>query len=308
MRDGSDSFHSTTVPCPGCVPRTDANGEGHFRHTGVSAPLGKAGSPRVLPCAVEEGRTSDGQDKQDGAVPAAQRLLPRLRQAHPQRPLRVGGDALYCHAPCMAQWRKLRLPHVLVCQPTSHGALCAWGEDMERWDGGGKGQWHEGPACRRRFFPSRSAPSVPLTAARRLWGTWVEVWEHDRAGQQLDPTAWCTDLEVPPATGPAIVRSGRSRWKIANEPCNGHNNHGDELEHNSGHGPQTLSRGCYLLTLLAFIAPGLLERGESLYPRGVATTSRRELWHTWRTAMRMMVVPAWADCLLSYLDEGGPSP
>jgi hypothetical protein len=103
MLDGRDYFHSTTIECPGCVQRTDANGEVHFRPTGVSATLVKAGSHRVLPLEVEEVRHSDGQDKQDGEVHAAKRLIPRLRQEHPQMPLIVGGDDLYCHEPCIAQ-------------------------------------------------------------------------------------------------------------------------------------------------------------------------------------------------------------
>ena len=35
--DGSDYCHSTTVQCPGCLQRVDANGDVHFRHTVVSA-------------------------------------------------------------------------------------------------------------------------------------------------------------------------------------------------------------------------------------------------------------------------------
>ena len=75
MLDGSDYFHSTTIQCPGCLQRTDAQGEVHFRHTVVSATLVKAGSHRVLPFDGEEVRNSDGQDKQDCEINAAKRLL-----------------------------------------------------------------------------------------------------------------------------------------------------------------------------------------------------------------------------------------
>jgi hypothetical protein len=274
----------------------------------VSATLVKAGSHRVLPLDVEEVRNSDGQDKQDCELNAAKRLLPRLRQEHPQLPLIIGGDDLYCHEPFIAQLRDLRLHHVLVCKPTSHVELYEWVEDIERIDGCIKGQWHEGPACRRRFYTYRIASSVPLTASRRVWGTLVEVWEHDREGQQLYHNGWFTDLEVTSDNVAAIVRIGRSRWKIENEQFNVHKNHGYELEHNYGHGQQTLSMVFYLLNLLAFVAHVILERGDRLYQRCLATTSRRELWHTLRTAMRMMLVQTWSEFLLIYLDEAGPSP
>jgi hypothetical protein len=308
MRDGSDYFHSTKIQCAGCLHRTDTSGAGHFYHTVVSATLVKAGSHRVLPMDVEEVRNSDGQDKQDCELNAAKRLLSRLRQEQPQIPLRVGGDDLSCHEPFIAQLRDLRLHHVLVCKPTSHVELYEWVEDMERLDGCDKGTWQEGPACRRRFYTYRIARSVPLTASRRLWGTLVEAWEHDRTGKQLYHNAWFTDLEVTADNVAAIVRIGRSRWKIENEHFNVHKNQGYELEHNYGHGKQTLSMVFYLLNLLAFITHMILERGDRLYQRCLATTSRRELWHTLRMAMRMILVSAWADFLVIYLDEAGPSP
>jgi hypothetical protein len=308
MLDGSDYFHSTHIECPGCLQRREANGAVHYRHTVVSATLVKAGSHRVLPLDVEEVRNSDGQNKQDCEVNAAKRLLLRLRQAHPQLPLIIGGDDLYCHEPFIAQLRDLRLHHVLVCKPTSHVELYAWVEDIARLAACDKGQWHDGPACRRRFFAYRIVHAVPLPASRRVWGTFVEVWEHDRRGKQLYHNAWFTDLEVTPDNVAAIIGIGRARWKIENEQFNVQKNHGYELEHNYGHGKQTLSMVFYLLNLLAFIVHMILERGDRLYQRCLATTSRRELWHTFRTTMRMMLVSSWVEFLLIYLDEEGPSP
>ena len=115
-------------------------------------------------------------------------------------------------------------------------------------------------------------------------------------------------MEVTADNVAAIVRLGRSRWKIENEQFNVQKNHGYELEHNYGHGQQTLSMVFDLLNLLACIAQIILERGDRLSQRGLATTSRRERWHTLRTAMPLMLVTAWADFLLIYLDEAGPSP
>jgi hypothetical protein len=64
----------------------------------------------------------------------------------------------------------------------------------------------------------------------------------------------------------------------------------------------------YLLNLLAFMAHMILERGDRLYQRCVATTSRRELWHTLRTTMRMLWVASWEQMLRIYLDEEPLSP
>ena len=223
-------------------------------------------------------------------------------------PLIVGGDDLYAHEPFIAQLRTHRLQHVLVCKPGSHAEVYKWVEDLARLGACEVGQWTEGPACGRRFFEYRVARQIPLTATRRIWCTFVEVWERDRTGQLRYHNAWVTDLGVDSHNVAAIVQIGRARWKIENEQFNVQKNHGYELEHNYGHGQQTLSMVFYLLNLLAFVAHVILERGDRLYQRCLATTSRRELWHTFRTTMRMILVASWTQFLLLYFDEAGPSP
>jgi len=125
MLDGTDYFHSTHLQCPGCLHRTDGEGHVQYRHTVGAATLVKAGSHRVWPLDVEEVRNDDGHAKQDCELNAAKRLIPRLRQEHPQLPLIVGGDDLYCHEPFILQLRAQRLHYMLVCQPGSHRELYA---------------------------------------------------------------------------------------------------------------------------------------------------------------------------------------
>jgi hypothetical protein len=308
MLAGSDYFHSTHLQCPSCVQRRDRAGQVHFRHTVVSGTLVKAGSQRVLPLEVEEVRNDDGQDKQDGEIKAAKRFIPRVRQEHPQLPLVIGGDDLYCHEPLILQLRAHRRHHVLVCKPGSHAEVYREVEAQGALGALERGTWHEGPACRRQFSTYRLARGVALTASGRVRGTFLEVWSHTRSGQQLYHNAWFTDLEVSADNVAEIVGIGRSRWKIENEQCNVQKNHGYKLTHNYGHGQQTLSMVFCVLNVLAFIAHMSLDRGDRLYQRCVATTSRRELWHMLRTAMRMILVSSWSQMLLIYLDEDDQGP
>ena len=78
----------------------------------------------------------------------------------------------------------------------------------------------------------------------------LEVWERRADGTVGYHNSWVTDFAVTPETVAAIVGIGRSRWKIENEQFNVQKNHGYELEHNYGHGQQTLSMVFYLLNLL----------------------------------------------------------
>ena len=93
--------------------------------------------------------------------------------------------------------------------------------------------------------------------------------------------------------------TGRSRWKIENEQFNLQKNHGYELEHNYGHGQQTLSMVFYLLNLLAFLAHKLLELGDRLYQQCCTGESRRGLWTLFRSAFYLLEFETW-DALLRY--------
>jgi hypothetical protein len=216
--DGSDYFHSTRLQCPRCLQRQDSSGQVHFRHTVVSGTLVKAGSHRVLPLDAEEVRNDDGQEKQDCEIKAAQRFIPRLRDEHAQLPLIIGGDDLYCHEPFILQLREQRMPHVLVCKPGSHPEVSREVEAQDALGALARGQWHEGPACRRRFYTYRLARGSALTGSGRVRGTFLEVWAHDRSGKQLYHNAWFTDLDITAENGSAVVGIGRSRWKIESAP------------------------------------------------------------------------------------------
>lgn len=208
----------------------------------------------------------------------------------------------------MQQLKQSRRPFVLVAKPDSHQELFEWVEMIERAGGREPGDWQDGPACRRRSFEYRIGRQVPLTAECRTWVTFVEVWERNTAGQVVYHHSLVTDLEVDRENVSVVVAIGRSKWKIENEPFNVHKNHGDEVEHNDGHGQQTLSRGFYRLNLLALVAHTILEMGDRLYQPCRAPESRRELWNALRTFMNRVLVQSWADLLWFYLADDVPSP
>ena len=126
--------------------------------------------------------------------------------------------------------------------------------------------------------------------------------------QRLDHQAWCPDVEVDAAKVAGVVRLGHSRWQSAHEPCHRQTHHGDALQPTDGQGQQTVSMGLSRLHRWAGVAPVLWERGARLSQRGLATTARRERWHTWRTTRRRIVVVRWATVLLPALDAEGPRP
>jgi hypothetical protein len=306
--DGTEYFHSTNIECRGCLSKTDASGQAHYYHCVVAATLVRAGSHKVLPIDVEEVRNSDGQQKQDCELNAAKRLVERFRKEHPQMQIIVGGDDLYSHDPFVELLATNRLHYVLVAKPESHKELFEWVEELEQIGGSERGGWHVGPASKRRYFQYRIVRQVPLSSARKVYVTFVEVWERDKQGKMTYHNSWITDLDLNAENVSVIVPIGRSRWKIENEQFNVQKNHGYELEHNYGHGKKTLAMVFYLLNLLAFVAHVILENGDRLYQQCRAGETRRELWNGLRTLMRKFLVESWKQMLWMWLEDEVASP
>jgi len=301
--DGSEYFHSTKIECVACLRRKDTTGQVHYSHVVVAATLVKAGTHDILPFDVEEARNEDGQEKQDCEINAGKRLIKRIRQEHPQLKICVTGDDLYAHEPFIKELRDLRMAFVLIAKPSSHPELFEWVEELDRMGEGEKGEWSEGPAAKRRYFKYRIARQVPLTQSGKVVVNFVEVWEYNRTGKQVYHNSFVTDFEVTAENVAVVVGIGRSRWKIENEQFNVHKNHGYELEHNYGHGRQTLSMVFYLLNLLAFLTHKILEWGDQLYQQCRAQDSLRGLWTMLRSAFHLVVVASWRELLRAYLDD-----
>lgn len=306
--DGTQYFHSTRLECPSCLIKTDQSGQVHYSHSVVAATLVKAGSHKVLPLDVEPVQNSDGPGKQDCELNAAKRLIKRLRGEHRQMQAIITGDDLYSHEPMVELLARERFHYVLVAKPESHKEMFEWVEEIEQMGESQRGQWQEGPACKRRSFEYRIICEVPVSASRRVAVTLVEVWERDGKGRLLYHNSWITDMEVGSNNIAEIVRIGRSRWKIENEQFNVQKNGGYELEHNYGHGKENLSQVFYLLNLLAYVTHLILEMGDRLYQKSRQRTSLRELWGDLRSLMKTMLVESWQQMLLVNLDEEGASP
>jgi hypothetical protein len=301
--DGSEYFHSTQIHCPSCLHQRQTNGETHYSHLVVSATVTRAGSHAILPLDVEEVSNREAQEPQDCELTAAKRLVTRLRAEHRQLAMCMVGDDLYGHEPLIAELQRLRLRFVLVAKPSSHAALFAQVEEREQRGECVQGTWTEGTGPRRRTFVYRTATDLPLTQSGAVRVNFLEVWEHRPDGTVGYHNSWVTDFAVTLATVGPIVGIGRSRWKIENEQFNVQKNQGYELEHNYGHGQQTLSLVFYLLNLLAFLAHKLLEFGDRLYQQCRVGESRRGLWTLFRSAFYLIAFDTWEALLRYHLRE-----
>jgi hypothetical protein len=208
----------------------------------------------------------------------------------------------------IAELQRLRLRFVLVAKPSSHPALFAQVAECEQRGECRQGTWTEGTGPRRRTFAYRTAAALPLTQSGAVRVNFLEVWEQRPNGTVGYHNSWVTDFVVTPETTAPITGIGRSRWKIENEQFNVQKNHGYELEHNYGHGQQTLSMVFYLLNLLAFLAHKLLEFGDRLYQQCQVGEARRGLWTLFRGAFYLIAFDTWEALLQYHLQEIVASP
>jgi len=307
--DGSEYFHSTKVQCPHCLRQPDPPGRVHYSPMIVGATVVRAGSHQVIPLDVAEVRNATAKSApQDCELTAGKRLIARLRREHPQMALLVIGDDLYSHVPFVEQLQQLRQHYVLVAKPSSHPTLMAAVAAAEGTAQSQTGQWIEGSGARQRTYTYRLVHQMPLALESAVRVTYVEAWEHSASGQLLYHNSWITDLDVDAATVAVGVQIGRTRWQIENEQFNVHKNHGYELTHNYGHGPQSLSMVFYLLNLLAYVTHVVLALGDRLYQRCRGQESRRELWNALRALVNAFLVESWGHLLRVYLEEAEASP
>lgn len=305
--DGTDYFCSSEISCSNCLRRATGEDSIVYRHSILSATLFKSRSHQILPLDAEMILNSDGEQKQDCELNAAKRLAERLRREHPRLDMLILGDAIFAHEPMIEHLKAQSLPFLLVVKQGSHKETMEWVEELERvGDWVERGEWSEGPAAKRRYFEYRIVRQVPLSQTRRVWVTYIEVWERDKEGKVKYHCSWVTDLEVSQANISEIIWLGRGRWKIENEQFNTHKNGGYELEHNYGHGQKTLSQVFYYLNLLAFVAHKVLERSDATYKRLREKWTLRDMWQGLRYCFHRFLVESWKELLAEYDPELEP--
>jgi hypothetical protein len=255
--------------CPHCLTQRHGKQTLYLHHVLEAKLLGPAGV--VISLGSEfidnadvgdrQGKSAE-QVKQDCELKALARLLPRLRQDHPQLRCVLGLDSLYGCGPVFALAGELDWPFVVTFKEGRTPAL-----------------WQEYQALLQ---------ACPQNRLRREWGDgrvqqfrWVQRLDYrDSAGRdwQLDALectettaagqeqyfAWLTPLPVNRKTVEEIAqKGGRDRWKIENEGFNRQKNSGLNLEHVYSIDPEKW-QAYYVLLQIAFILVQLLERGSLL--------------------------------------------
>ena len=295
--DGTQYFTSKKLHCPNCSQRVLSNGQIQYFHSVLTPVVAQSGNAHVIALEPEFIVPQDGHEKQDCEIAAAKRWLAQHGDFYARRDVTVLGDDLYSRQPLCQALLDHHLHFLLVCKPESHEQLYTTVEFLavkrllgtkvvRQWNG----RYGE-------IYTYRYTEHLPLTGApQALDVNWCEVTvTREDTGDVLYHNAWITDFPITDATVEALVRDGRTRWKVENENNNVLKTKGYHLEHKFGHGQAHLASVLLSLNVLAFLFHSVFDLVDDQY-RAIraALGSRRTFFQDMETLLRYFPFDDWA--------------
>jgi len=247
--DGTEHFCSRKINCPQCSTRRRSDGGTEYFHAFLGATIVAPGHARVLPLPPEFIAPQDGAEKQDCERNAAKRWLANHgATVAPLRPIYLGDDLFACQ-PIADAIHQAGGNFILTCKPASHKTISEYLHGAELHE-------HREIICKRGKRTTtiyRWLSAVPLRGSDdAMTVNWFSIEVQNAKGKRTYFNSFVTDLTVTAATVAELAACGRARWKIENETFNVLKTTGYHLEHNFGHGKETLASVLVTLNLLAF--------------------------------------------------------
>lgn len=305
--DGTEHHCSRKIHCRQCSTRRRADGGTEFFHAFLAASLVAPGHAQVLPLPPEFIVPQDGAEKQDCERNAAKRWLathgPRMA---PHRPIYLGDDLFACQ-PIVEAIQSRGGSFILTCKPASHQTIAEYLDGAEL-------QEHRfttpGPPGKRSTQIYRWLAGVPLRAsADALAVNWFSIEIRNSNGKRTYYNSFVTDLTITAHNIAEIAACGRARWKIENETFNVLKTNGYHLEHNFGHGKNTLASVFVSLNLLAFACHTLAQLRLIAWRNAVAACGARyRFFEHLRTVTAYIVFDDWTHLLQTIIDPKAQAP
>jgi Transposase DDE domain len=247
--DGTEHFCSRKIHCARCSTRKRSDGGTEYFHAFLGASIVAPGHKQVLPLPPEFIAPQDGAEKQDCERNAAKRWLARHGPAVAHlRPVCLGDDLFACQ-PIAAAVQQEGGNFIFTCKPASHPTITEYlnGAELEE---------HRQTVVtrgKRTTTIYRWLSAVPLRGTDdALSVNWFSIEIVNHKGKRTYYNSFVTDLPVTVGSVAELAACGRARWKIENETFNVLKTTGYNLEHNFGHGRDTLAAILVTLNLLAF--------------------------------------------------------
>ena len=298
--DGTGYYASSAIGCPECCVKNAGQANERYYHQLLAAVIVHPHLKTVLPLMPEAITRQDGATKNDCERNAAKRLLRMLREDFPKLKLIVVEDSLASNGPHIELLQSLDLRYILGVKPGDHQALfehvqqhlCAG--QCQEWEYTDEHGVEHGYRWINGVSLNESHPELKVN--------FLEYWEIKNGQETI--WSWVTDLPLSAETVKAVMRGGRTRWKVENETFNTLKNQGYHLEHNYGHGQQHLSTVFATLMILAFLVDQVQELGCRLFQAARARfRSRISLWEKLRAVFTHFCIPDWGTLWRSIAEK-----
>ena len=265
--DGTQTISSQKIECPSCSRRELANGETLYSHAAILPVIVKAGESSVLALEPEFISPQDGHEKQDCERAAIKRWLKRNDGRYDRYRYTFLGDDIYACHPICELFLDTGFNFILVCKTDSHVALYEQVDFLAKQDLIEQLRIRHWNGRYAEIHEYRFVNQVPLRRGDdALEVNWSEVTiTREDTGRRLYYNTFITNHHLEETNIAAIVRDGRARWKSENETNNVLKTKGYHLEHNFGHGEQSLANFLLTLNLLAFLLHTLLDLLDEQY-------------------------------------------
>jgi len=302
VMDGTRYFSSYEIHCEACSHSTKG-GKTLYDHDVITPVIAAPGNSRVLPLEPEFIVPQDGHEKQDCERAAGKRWLEQHGERYAELQATLLGDDLYCNQPFCESVLEKKLNFIFVCKPDSHTELYQTLAFLEANGGVASFSERVWKGKHADIYTYRHVNEVPLRGGKdALLVNWCELTiQNESSGKITYHNAWATHHLIQPTTVKAIVRAGRTRWKVENENNNVLKTKGYHLEHNFGHGTQHLASFLLTLNLLAFLFHTVLDLTDAKYKLlREKLRVRKTFFDDLRALTRYMFFETW-DQLLDFM-------
>ena len=304
--DASEYFCSKKLSCSSCSKRKRSDGKEEYFHTFLGATIVQPGNQQVFCLPPEFIQPQDGEKKQDCEYNAARRWFERVApHCEKYNPVYLGDDLYAKHDFCTMILQNGG-NFIFTCKDSSHKTLLEFRKGLTP-------STHievRGKGSQKREYHYSWFDNLPIRdGADALSVNWFDVTIINPKGNTTYYSSFITSLPIDKGNISELVSCARARWKIENETFNVLKNNGYHLEHNFGHGKQTLSAVLVTFNLLAFTMHNACDAVEVLWQqaREVRGTRNRLFIHMW-TISTYHVFLTWTSLMMTIKTGRAPPP
>lgn len=245
--DGTGEFSSGEICCPQCCKKEHKNGSVTYYHQMLGACIVHPDQSNVIPLCPETIQNGDGAAKNDCERNATKRFIDNFKREHPHLKVVILGDGISSNAPYIRLLESHKMKYLLGAKPGDHKSL------FDAIEASADTQYYEFRDEKGFLHQFRYLNDIALNKSNPdVRVNFLEYMQTDLKGKEI-LFSWVTNIQINQSNIFALMRGGRSRWKIENETFNTLKHLGYNLEHNYGHGKKYLSTVFCLLTLLSFL-------------------------------------------------------